>query len=438
MKRLIFALALSAMFALNAQEDGNVRKITIEDAVILAADNNISLKRQKISLETLERKNNTSWNSVSPSASLSAGLSKPLDEIVTEPSEAVKKNRNDYTYSVGASVSLSLTPALYTSIRDAKLKYESGKTSYEDAVRQIELNVRKLFYSLIYTQENINLQKRNMETARLRYENNRDKYNRGQLSELDLLQSQYSYESQRPSIESAEISYQNSIASFKQTLGIPQNQKIELSGSLYDGLPPDSFTISKTVDDLPSIKKIQSSIDQQKNSLMATRFSAYGPSVSASWSWGLNGNDKTDELKKHSENHSLSLNLRIPLDGYLPWSNGSNNIAAQKANLKDLELQLENEKTSAELSLQNSIKNILQKQSQMEMLDRNVALAQKSYDMTLTAYNHGSRDLLTLQNASDSLLKAKTDRESHIYNLICAVMDLENTLGIPFGSLGNE
>ena len=132
------------------------------------------------------------------------------------------------------------------------------------------------------------------------------------------------------------------------------------------------------------------------------------------------------------------MGLRIPLDGYLPWSNGANNIAAQKANLKDLELQLENEKTSAELSLQNSIKNILQKQSQMEMLDRNVELAQKSYDMTLTAYNHGSRDLLTLQNASDSLLKAKTDRESHIYNLICAVMDLENTLGIPFGSLGNE
>ena len=58
--------------------------------------------------------------------------------------------------------------------------------------------------------------------------------------------------------------------------------------------------------------------------------------------------------------------------------------------------------------------------------------------MTLTAYNHGSRDLLTLQNSADSLLRAKTDRESHIYNLICAVLDLENTLGIPFGSLGDN
>lgn len=439
MKRFIFAALLSASFLLYAQEsDSNVRKITVEDAVILAADNNISLKRQRINLDTLERKNNTSWNGIGPSASLSAGLSKPLDEIVTEPNEMVKMNRNDYTYQVGASVSLSLTPSLYTSIRDAKLKYESGKTSYEEAVRQVELNVRKLFYSLLYTQENMNLQRRNMETARLRYENNRDKYNRGQLSELDLLQSQYSYESQRPSIESAEIAYQNSVASFKQTLGISQNEKIELSGSLYDMLPPDSFSISQTVDELPSIKKLKASIEQQKNSLLATRFSAYGPSVSASWSWGLGGNDKTEELKDHSENHSLSLSLRIPLDGYLPWSNGALNVANQKAALKDLELQLENERTSAELTLQNSIKNILQKQSQMEMLDRNVEIAQKSYDMTLTAYNHGSRDLLTLQNASDSLLKAKTDRESHIYNLICAVLDLENTLGIPFGSLGNE
>ena len=434
MKRFILAIMISAAFLLFAEEsEEKVRKITVDDAVILAADNNISLKRQKISLETLERRNKTSWNGVSPSASLSGGFSKPLDGIVTD-----MKPQTDYTYNFGVSARLSLTPSLYTSIKDASLKYESGKTSYEEAVRQIELNVRKLFYSLLYTKESINLQQRNMETARLRYENNRDKYNPGQLSELDLLQSQYSYESQRPSIESAEIAYQNNIASFKQMLGIPQNEKIELSGALSDAIPPESFSFTQTVEELPSVKKIKASIAQQKNSLLATRFSAYGPSLSASYSWGLNGNDKVEEFKQHQENHSLSLSVSIPLDGFIPWSTGSQNIQNQKANLKDLELQLENERTTAELSLQNSIKNILQKQSQMEMLNRNVEIAQKAYDMTLTAYNHGSRDLLTLQNASDSLLKAKTDRESLIYNLISSVLDLENTLGIPFGSLGKE
>ena len=438
MKRLILLVLFSVSFLLYAQETAKKTKITVEDAVVLAADNNISLKRQRITLDTLEKRNKTSWNSVSPSVSLSASLSKPLDEIVTEPAEQVKKNRNDYSYSLGASVNLSLTPSLYTSIRDAKLKYENGKSTYEESVRQIELNVRKLFYSLIYTQESISLQKRNMETARLRYENNLDKYNRGQLSELDLLQSQYSYESQRPSIESAEIAYQNNIASFKQMLGIPQNEEIELAGSLYDAIPPASFEISRAIDELPSIKKIKSSIEQQKNSLLATRFSAYGPSVSASYSWGLNGNDKTEGIKNHQENHSLSFSLRIPLDGYLPWTNGALSVSNQKATLKDLELQLANERTTAELNLQNSIKNINQKQAQMDLLNRNVELAQKSYDMTLTAYNHGSRDLLTLQNAADSLMKARTDRESLLYNLISAVLDLENTLGVPFGSLGKD
>lgn len=438
MKRLLFSVAaLFMIFELSAQQtESNIRKITVDDAVILAADNNISLKRQKIVLDALDMRNKTSWNGVSPSVSVSGSLEIPLDGVLTE-----MEATNKYVYGFGASVSLALTPSLYTSIRDAKLKFESGKTSYEDAVRLVELNVRKLFYSLLYTKESIALQKRNMETARLRYENNRDKYNRGQLSELDLLQSQYSYESQRPAIESAEIAYQNNIASFKQTLGIPQSEKIELEGALSDAIPPEAFAVTQNVEDLPSVKKIQTSIEQQKNSLLATRFSAYGPSISASYSWGMNRlNDKIEDIKKASanESHGLSLGVRIPLDGYLPWSTGAYSIATQKGTLKDLELQLENEKTTAALNLQNSIKNIVQKQNQMEMLNRNVEIAQKSYDMTLAAYNHGSRDLLTLQNASDALLKAKTDRESHIFNLISAVLDLENMLGVPFGSLGDK
>ncbi len=427
MKRIILTLAACFLiFQLSAQENNEkIRTITVDDAVLLAAANNISLQRQKISLDMLEKRNKSSWNGVSPSASLSAGLNKSLNE-----------GAEGFSYSLGASLRLSFTPSLITSIKDAKMKYESGLTSYEDAMRQVELNVRKLFYSLLYTKESINLQKRNMETSRLRYENNRDRYNRGQLSELDLLQSQYSYESQRPSIESAEISYQNSLASFKQTLGLSLNEKIELEGSISDALPPESFTITQTVDELPSIKKIKNNIELQKNSLLATRFSAYGPSLTASYSYGKQGASNIDTLQ--TTGNVISLNLSLPLDGMLPWSNGSLSIDNQKANLRDLELQLENERTSAELMLQNSIKNILLKQSQMELLNRNVEIAEKSYEMTLTAYNHGSRDLLTLQNAADSLLRAKTDRESHIFSLISAVLELENTLGIPFGSLGNQ
>jgi len=429
-KLLIVTILFAAVFLLFAEENALSTVISVDDAVILAADNNISLKRQRINLETLERKNKYAWAGISPSFDLGGGMQIPMEK---------KSQAADYSYSVTATVSLTLTPSLYSSIKDARLKYENGKTSYEEAVKQIELNVRKLFYSLLSTKESINLQRRNMETSRLRYENNRDKYNRGQLSELALLQSQYSYESQRPAIESAEIAYQNAIASFKQTLGLPQNVKIELAGSLSDAIPPDSFTVSQTVEELPAIKKLEKNIELQKNSLLNQRLSAYGPSIIGRYSYGKTGNSNSKGFEDlQTTGNSISISVSIPLDGYMPWSRNGQAIADLKAGIKDLELQLENEKTTAALNLQNSIKNIILKQSQMDMLNQNVELAQRAYDMTLTAYNHGSQDLLALQMASDSLLKARTDRESQIYNLICAVLDLENTLGIPFGSLGKE
>ena len=55
--------------------------------------------------------------------------------------------------------------------------------------------------------------------------------------------------------------------------------------------------------------------------------------------------------------------------------------------------------------------------------------------MTKDAYNHGSRDLLSLQTASDSLLNARTDLAQQEYTLITKIINLEYTLGVPFGSL---
>ena len=418
MKKIMFVLSLlllsSHCFA---------RTITIEEAVSLAADNNIQISRQKLNLNMLEKRNKYSWNSVSPTVNLSANYNKPLD-------------KDTYDYSISGSLRLSLSPSLYTAIKTAKLNYEAGLTSYEDAVRSVELNVRKLFYNLIYTKESIALQNRNMETAKKRYQNNKDKYNRGQLSELDLLQSQYSYESMLPNIESALIAYENSMATFKQTLGIDQEEEIELAGSLTDAIPQEDLSVDVTVSKLPSVKNLERKIELQKTQLLSTRFSYWGPSITASYSYGQKGAKGQDGLQ--ATGNTLSLSVNIPLDGYLPWSNGALSIDNQKMQLQDLELQLKNEKTSAAINVQNSLKNIKQKQGQINMLQQNVELAQKTYDMVLIAYNHGSKDLMALQNSADSLASAQLNQQTQIYNLICSVLDLENSLGVPFGSLGNK
>ena len=59
MKRIILTLAACFLiFQLSAQENNEkIRTITVDDAVLLATDNNISIKIQKSKLNTLKRKN---------------------------------------------------------------------------------------------------------------------------------------------------------------------------------------------------------------------------------------------------------------------------------------------------------------------------------------------------------------------------------------------
>lgn len=418
-KRTLFVSTFFLFCGFCFAQQNETKIITVDDAVSLALENNISIKRNQISLKTLERKNKYSWNSVSPSINASVNYNQPLGENIDKNS-----------VSASGSVSIRLSPSVYTSIQSAKINYEMGKISYEQAVKSVELEVRNAFYQMLYAKENLSLLERNLETAKQRYNLNREKYQKGQLSELDLLSAQYSYESLIPNIEASQINMENNMSTFKQMLGLDQTEKIELSGSLDDFLSSFDFTLSFDINEIPSMKNLNYQIESAKNQLLATRFSAYGPSLSFGFSAGKDLKNTDSDFT-----FSLSAGVSIPLDGFLPWSSGALSIANQKATLEDLELQLENQKTTLEIQIQNSTKKIMQAQSQLELLEKNVDLAQKKYDMTQTAYSHGSKDFLTLQDSANSLLNAKISLMSQKITLLNAVLSLENTLGIPFGTL---
>ena len=224
-KRTLFVSTFFLFCGFCFAQQNETKIITVDDAVSLALENNISIKRNQISLKTLERKNKYSWNSVSPSITASVNYNQPLGENIDKNS-----------VSASGSISIRLSPSVYTSIQSAKINYEMGKISYEQAVKSVELEVRNAFYQMLYAKENLSLLERNLETAKQRYNLNREKYQKGQLSELDLLSAQYSYESLIPNIEASQITMENNMSTFKQMLGLDQTEKIELSGSLDDFL----------------------------------------------------------------------------------------------------------------------------------------------------------------------------------------------------------
>ena len=426
MKKIIitFLLTFLSFACLFAQD---IKILTIEDAVSLSLQNNMSIKQSKMDLDLLALKDKYSWNSVSPSLTANVNFTEPVAKF------------DQWSLTATGTLSLSITPSLATSIASAKLAYENGLLSYEATVRSVEKNVRSAFYSLLNDLETINSDKKTLDAAKRTYDSNLIKYNRGQLDQLTLLISQYNYESKIPTVAADETAYQTSLDSLKQVLGIDLSQQIEINGNLDDILhfELDPEILNKNVDELPDVKKALQAIKNYEISIKGAKLSAYGPTVSLSYSQGFSsGIGLTGERKPgpSNENHNITLGVRIPLDSYLPWSNSAISIEQAESGLEAAKLTLENTRTSVKMTIRNTYNSILEAQTQLKLCEANLELMQKTYDLTLLAYNSGSKDLSVLQTAADNLATSRRNIQRQKYIIINSVLNLENVLGLPFGS----
>ncbi|MCR5724326.1 MAG: TolC family protein [Treponema sp.] len=403
-----------------------VHTLSISDAVSYAQDHNISLARSKISLDAARRTKNTSWNSISPSGSVSGTVSAPDDSL------------SDYTASLTGTVSVSFSPNLFTTIKNASLSYEQGKITWQEACRTVELNIRKSYYALLYELENLELQKRNLETAKQQWQNNKAKYEQGRMSELDVLSAEVKYKNLLPTVQSAEVTYKNDLASFRQLLGLPADEAIVLTGSLDDILQVGDISLDVEHLSSPDLEKLQVQLKSARTTVTAKRFSAYAPSLSARWQHGLipSSGEHISASSQLDQSGTVSVTASIPLDGILPWSSYAVAIDTAKDTVADLQLQIQNEQTSLRVEAESALRTISQSRSAILSKQASIELAARTLDMTEQAYNRGTKDLLSLQNASDSLLSAEVSLKSEQRTLINAVLSLEYTLGVPFGSLG--
>ena len=396
--------------------------ITISDAVDYALERNLSVKQGNLTLEQKKRQMDYVWGSLIPSIRASASLNKVFSD-----------DNLPMNFSVGANVTLALNPSIYTQVKSAELNYEMQQMTYESTVRSVELNVRKLYYSLLYEKENLTLLQNNVDTAKTQYNSNLSKYNHGTISYLDVLSAQNSLQNANISLDVARGTYESDIANFKQVLGIPQSVSLTLSGSLDDIMNLGDIDLKSAEGSSVTIANYEKQLEIAQNSLLATRFAAWGPSVSASYSYNASGN--TDTGLKSQNYGTISLSVSIPLDGFLPWSSGSQSIQNQLDAISNLEMEIENAKTSAAINIDNYQKQIKQYQDNIALRKQAITLAEQAYTMTSQAYSRGTRDLLSLQNSLSTLQQTQLSLKSDVLKLASAILELENSLGIPYGTL---
>ena len=419
----VFFILLSFTYAQEYLE------IDVESAVTSALENQTSVKESAIELNQSQRKYLHSWNSILPS--LTAGLTGSEGGNLTDSSA------NTVGLNASVTASLSLNLGLASKIKALKASYESGKKDYEDTLRQIELEVRKSFYSLLYMQSQVESSRESLESYKNQYEQTKTKKEKGLVPEIDLLTSQVNYESAKIDYKNTEKSYVNALLEFLNETGIQveADQKVILKGSLddYESLMDYNFDESKIdefVEKNSSVRTIKDSIEQAKLSKNQLISSSYLPSLTLSanvnpysYSYGV-----AAETSSTSNSWSATVGLSLSLDNLLPGSSASDSIKDYDDTIASLELQLQDTKLQVRTSLFEMLNEIEIAKETLENCKLNEELAKKTYDMALVAYKNGTKDLASLQTIQNSYTNALLQLRNQQLNLIDNILELKNNL----------
>lgn len=450
---ILVSLALFSVSVVYAQSESAVTensgktaeepvvRLTIEQAVDYARENSKTLQSSAIDLEIKKRASSYSWNQFMPSVQVTGTMSRknevtPMSISIPGypmPPQPDPTEADHWTAVGGVSVSWNFSAAMIESIRLAKRDYEAGVISWDQTLRQTELQIEKLFYGLLLQEESLKIQQDSLENARLRMEQARINYLNGLIPELSYIQAQVSYQNMKPSVMKQEQLLKQQLDMFGFLIGLPAGTKIELEGAIE---PPHIDLVAQDLVDIsmennPDILLLNKNLEILKLTYSMQNLQTYIPSLSLSWGFQPVVSDIQENwIDNYTDGGSFSATLVWNLTNMLPFSANQQKAKDTKDNIRKMELSLETLKENTALNIRTQIDNLNQAWANIEAASGNITLAQKSYDMNVTSYQNGTRELLDVKDAESQLNQAKLGLINSKYEYLTGLLDLEYSLNI--------
>ncbi|MDR0389107.1 MAG: TolC family protein [Spirochaetaceae bacterium] len=449
---LMGALVFFLPWGIFGQESGGaaVRRLSPDEAVDLAIQNNLSLEVERINAGTKKRASDLSWNRFVPGVTVAGILTRDNEKttgtvFIPSPPSIVSYEAPQWHLAGRLGAELAINLAMFEAMRTVRLDYEGGLITYEAARAQLEQNVRKAYYQILLAEESVKLNRENFANAERRVSMARDNYQAGLAPELSLLQAQVSRENLRPVIDQAENGLKVAMAQFAMSLGLEYDTQFEFI-SIEDDLeliPLDvAELISKAASGRPDILALKQTILTLESQRRALKFANLTPSLNLSWDMTRAFTEDPWKTSWFSDNWarggSLTITLAMRLHSLLPFSPDYQGIKDADDRIRTANIALAQRIRGTEIEIYNTVLTLERTRTSAEAQRLTIAMAEQAYRLTEEAYRAGLQDLLEVQNAELALHQARLQMLEQNFNYRIGLIDLEYAIGVPFGTLSSR
>ena len=331
----------------------------------------------------------------------------------------------EWSSDLGASLNLTFSATSITELEKAKLGYDAAAAELEDYRRELRAELYQTYYRLLLLQEEINLQEKQLSSARARLDAARYDFESGRISEYELLSARLTVQEQEPELEASRIEYSSVAGRFKQDLGVPEEQDIELSGSLQIE-PVETPRIDELIEGLksgPGLQADRAALEQQRlNSRMV--HSRYLPQLTISLSRGVVNSFQGRGFTEYDAAR-YALSLSFSFNDLFPGSEYRNARHTADTQLESARRRLRQNLQDRHTLLRETFAKLQKAQRDIEAAQLKLELAERFYRIAQEEYESGRRDLLEVEDAEVKRSAAQLDllRTYYIRTSLLITMD---------------
>ncbi len=412
-------------------------ELSMDDVVKLALNNNLYLKSVKEEVKGARYGVLKAFSNFLPKTEIKAGFTKlsdvPIMEmpvidsfIIKGPGNIVPVMHFD-TISMGSennySVELSFSQPLFTGGKIlngwiiAKKNFRMERLKETLVVKTMEYKVKEIYVYALVAREFWLLSKKVEEELRSHYETAKKRYEEGYATELELLQAEVSYRSQKARTEEAYCNYQKLLDNLKVITGIPMEREILLVDSLSEKIEKTDtlFSVENRYD--LRIMRIQKEMLEHRKQIALVQSL---PNVFTGFSYSYK--------KPFGFKDEWRGTWAFTIGFSLPFFNGGKNFAEVKridSEIKRMMFLIDEKEKSVEKEARIRIRNYRYANTMVKIAKKNLTVAEKLYNTAKKQYEEGSATHLEFIDAETNYALKRAEYIKALGDLFVAQIKLE-------------
>ncbi len=459
MKKLTQTTIILALISLVFVQNIYSRELTLDSAISIALVNNNDIKIANLELDKANAAVKEAYGYAYPSVDFSTQFSHFLEKpkmpfpdfgamlnnavygVLFKENIVAKDNSKflpmetvlqSFALANSYSTTLSMQQVLFSStvfkgIGSAGIYQQIARESLVSKISNTVANVKKAFYGALLARDALEITKQSFKNAQDNLASVKAIQKQGMVADYDAMKAEVQVENIRPVVLQMETNYEMVLNNLKVILGISQTEEITLTGTIdYNivSLSDENTLLEQVKTNNPDIKTLKKKREFDE-ALIQLDISQYYPTIAAFGQYSLSGSSDNFDFQNYRQ-AVVGINFSINLfNGFRT----TRKMEQSKINVMKTDENIAMAINAMQAQLKTKIAEIKKIQSNIEAQERNVNLAQKTYEIAQLRYKNGTGNQLEIENADMALYQAKINKLQSVYQYITLLIDIHQLTG---------